>query len=64
MIVYKPISKLFRNRMEAKLALGHNRFNRLWKTERDNFIINNDNSLAKYYEYFYTNPIQPNKDKE
>lgn len=61
MIIYKPTKKVFRNRLEAKLALGHRKFNRLFKNTPDDFILTNDlNSLANY-EYFYTNPIEPSK---
>ena len=60
MILYKPIKAIFRNRLEAKLALGHRKYNRLIKTTPEDFILtNNKNSLANY-EYFYTNPLEPN----
>lgn len=61
MILYKPLKKVFRNRLEAKLALGHRKYNRLIKITPEDFILTfNENSLA-HYEYFYTNPIESNR---
>ena len=40
-ILYKPLNKLFRNRLEEKAYFGMNRLNRLWKNTPDDFIISN-----------------------
>lgn len=54
MILYKPTNQLFRNRLEAKLALGHSRYNRIAKKSPDDLIYLNKNSLASD-EYLYSN---------
>ena len=54
MILYKPTNQLFRNRLEAKLALGHSRYNRIAKYYPDDLIYLNDNSLASD-EYIHSN---------
>ena len=54
MILYVPTNQLFRNRLEAKLALGHSRYNRIAKNNPDDLIYLNDNSLASD-EYLYPN---------
>ena len=54
MILYVPTNQLFRNRLEAKLTLGHSRYNRIAKNNPDDLIYLNDNSLASD-EYLYTN---------
>lgn len=54
MILYKPTNKLFRSRLEAKLALGHSRYNRIAKNNPDDLIYLNNNSLA-IDEYLYSN---------
>lgn len=54
MILYKPTNQLFRNRLEAKLALGHSRYNRIAKNNPDDLIYLNNNSLASD-EYLYSN---------
>ena len=54
MILYVPTNQLFRNRLEAKLALGHSRYNRIAKNNPDDLIYLNDNSLASD-EYIYSN---------
>jgi len=46
MILYKPTNQLFRNRLEAKLVLGHSRYNRIAKHNPDDLIYLNNNSLA------------------
>ena len=46
MILYVPTNQLFRNRLEAKLALGHSRYNKIAKNNPDDLINLNDNSLA------------------
>jgi len=54
MIFYKPTNQLFRNRLEAKLALGHSRYNKIAKNNPDDLIYLNDNSLASD-EQLYSN---------
>ena len=46
MLLYKPTNQLFMSRLEAKLALGHSRYNRIAKNNPDDLIYLNDNSLA------------------
>lgn len=63
-ILYKPLGKLFRNRLEEKAYFGMNKMNRLWKNNRDDFeIITNETSLANY-EYIYPNAIKPKSAKD
>ena len=54
MILYVPTNQLFRNRLEAKLALGHSRYNKIAKNNPDDLVYLNDNSLASD-EYLYPN---------
>ena len=54
MLLYKPQNLLFRNRLEAKLALGHSRYNKIAKNNPDDLIYLNENSLASD-EYIYSN---------
>ena len=54
MILYVPTNQLFRNRLEAKLALGHSRYNKIAKNNPDDLIYLNDNSLASD-EYIHSN---------
>ena len=54
MILYVPTNQLFRNRLEAKLALGHSRYNKIAKNNPDDLLYLNDNSLASD-EYLYPN---------
>ena len=54
MILYVPTNQLFRSRLEAKLALGHSRYNRIAKKNPDDLIYLNNNSLA-IDEYLYSN---------
>ena len=54
MLLYKPTNQLFRNRLEAKLALGHSRYNKIAKNNPDDLIYLNDNSLASD-ERLYSN---------
>lgn len=61
MFYFKPTKKKFRNRLEAKVALGSGRFNRLNRENIDLFYSND--SLADY-EYFYENPIINTRDKQ
>lgn len=58
-VLYKPLNKLFRNRLEEKAYFGMNKLNRLWKTNRDDFEILTDETSIAAYEYFYPNAIQP-----
>ena len=46
MIQYRATNQIFRNRLEAKLALGHSRYNKIAKHNPDDLIYLNDNSLA------------------
>ena len=54
MILYVPTKQLFRNRLEAKLTLGHSRYNKIAKNNPDDIVYLNDNSLASD-EYLYSN---------
>ena len=54
MILYKPTNQLFRSRLEAKLALGHSRYNKITKYNPDDLIYLNNYSLASD-EQFYSN---------
>ena len=54
MLLYKPQNLLFRNRLEAKLALGHSRYNKIAKNNPDDLIYLYENSLASD-EYLYSN---------
>lgn len=60
MIIYKPLNTLFRNRLEAKIALGHRKYNRLIKTTPEDFILTDNLSSLANYEYFYSNPLESN----
>lgn len=61
-ILYKPLNKLFRNRLEFKLAVGSGKYNAINKYDKDKIIYINDITTLANYEYFYTNPIQSKKD--
>ena len=54
MILYVPTNQLFRNRLEAKLVLGHSRYNKIAKNNPDDLLYLNNNSLASD-EYIYSN---------
>ena len=54
MILYVPTNQLFRNRLEAKLTLGHSRYNKIAKNNPDDLLYLNNNSLASD-EYIYSN---------
>lgn len=54
MIIYKSTNQIFRNRLEAKLALGHSRYNKIAKNNPDDLLYLNNNSLASD-EYIYSN---------
>ena len=54
MILYVPTNQLFRNRLEAKLALGHSRYKKKKKNNPDDLLYLNNNSLASD-EYIYSN---------
>ena len=45
MIIYKPINKVFRNRLAARLYFGSGLFNRLVKHTSD-FLFINDSTFA------------------
>lgn len=45
MLFYKFTKQLFKNRLDAKLTLGHSNFNKLYLEHPDDFIFI-DNSLA------------------
>ena len=48
MIIYKPLNKIFRNRLELKVAIGHGNLNRLIKNSSDDLIYtNNEDLLAR-----------------
>lgn len=53
MIIYKPLNKVFRNRLELKVAIGHGNLNRLIKNSSDDLIYTNNEDLLANYEYFY-----------
>ena len=66
MLVYRPTNQLFRNRLEAKLALGHSRYNRIAKNNPDDLIYVNNYSLAsdeQFYSNSQLNYDQINKEK-
>ena len=46
MILYKPTNQLFLNRLEAKLKIGHSRFNKIMKYSPDDLVFINKKSLA------------------
>lgn len=62
MILYRPTNQLFRNRLEAKLALGHSRYNKITKHNPDDLIFTNNNPLA-IDEQLYSNPQFNNNSK-
>jgi hypothetical protein len=65
MILYVPTNQLFRNRLEAKLALGHSRYNRIAKNNPDDLIYINNNSLASDERLYSNTKLNYNKiDKE
>lgn len=45
MLFYSTTKQLFKNRLDAKLTLGHSNFNRLFSEHPDKFIFI-DNTLA------------------
>ena len=65
MLLYKPTNQLFRSRLEAKLALGHSRYNRIAKNNPDDLIYINNNSLASDERLYSNTKLNYNKiDKE
>lgn len=54
MILYVPTNQLFRNRLEAKLTLGHSRFNKIVKKRPDDLIFMDNTQLA-IDEQLYSN---------
>ena len=61
MILYKPTNQLFRNRLEAKLALGHSRYNNISKNNPDDLIYLNDYSLASDEQLHSNSKFNSNK---
>lgn len=55
MIIYKPTNTLFQNRLEAKLALGHYRFNMTVRKHPEDLIFIDNNSSATD-EQIHSNP--------
>ena len=65
MLLYKPTNQLFMSRLEAKLALGHSRYNRIAKNNPDDLIYINNNSLASDERLYSNTKLNYNKiDKE
>lgn len=65
MLLYRPTNQLFRSRLEAKLALGHSRYNRIAKNNPDDLIYLNNNSLASDERLYSNTKLNYNKiDKE
>ncbi len=46
MILYKPTNELFSNRLEAKLKLGHSKFNKIMRQSPDDLVFIKKESLA------------------
>lgn len=46
MILYKPTNQLFSNRLEAKLILGHSKFNKIMRQSPDELVFIKMESLA------------------
>jgi hypothetical protein len=63
MILYKPTNTLFRNRLEAKLTLGHYRFNQIVKKHPEDLLFI-DNQSSATDEQVYSNSQQDNRTKE
>ena len=61
MILYVPTNQLFRNRLEAKLTLGHSRYNKIAKYNPDDLIYLNDNSLASDEQLYPNSKFNNNK---
>ena len=64
MILYKPTNQFFRNRLEAKLALGHSRYNKIAKKYPDDLIYLNDNSLASDEQLYSNSKLNYRTNKE
>lgn len=56
MIIYKPTGQVFKDRKEAKKALGTTYYHRLEKEKRD-LIFTNDTQFAKNEVYKNTEKI-------
>jgi hypothetical protein len=52
MILYIPTNQLFSNRLEAKLTLGHSRFNKIVKFSPDDIVFINKESLATDEQFY------------
>lgn len=52
MIYYKPTNQYFSNRLEAKLKLGHSRFNKIVKYSPDDLVFINRESLATDEQFY------------
>ena len=63
MILYKPTNTIFRNRLEAKLFLGHATFNRLVHTHPEDLIFI-DNNTSAIDEQLYKDSYKNNRIKE
>lgn len=63
-ILYKPLNKLFRNRLEEKAYFGMHKMSRLWKNNRDDFEILTDETSIANYEYIYPNALKPYSTKD
>ena len=61
MILYVPTNQLFRNRLEAKLALGHSRYNKIAKNNPDDLLYLNNNSLASDEQLYKNTEFNHNK---
>ena len=64
MILYIPTNQLFSNRLEAKLILGHSRFNKIVKHSPDDIVFINKESLAtdeQFYSSTQRNNYKTNK---
>lgn len=54
MLIDKTTNQIYKNRHEAKQALGHGKFNRLYKARQIQFL-QTENSFAIDYEFIYSN---------
>ena len=52
MILYKPTNELFSNRLEAKLKLGHYKFNKIMKNSPDDLVFIKKESLASDEQFY------------
>lgn len=61
MILYIPTNQLFRNRLEAKLVLGHSRFNKIVKNRPDDLIFMDNTQLATDEQFYSNTQLHHNK---